>query len=259
MKEEVFTMQTKKHTLTKLIAILGLFLWAGACHGHRPLPAASEEKPTLPPPAAPAVTLTAEPSNIQSGSATTLSWTSQNATDLDLSPTVGKVQAAGSTSVTLQDSTTFTITAKGPGGTETATARVTVMPPPVSTQTKPTVTDQGLTSDRIKDAYFDFDKANIRSDAEQALGVDAGLFKDHPDVKFTLEGYCDERGSEEYNLALGDRRANAAKDFLVNAGVSPDRINTISYGKSKPVCTDQTEECWQKNRRAHVHYGEASQ
>lgn len=252
-------MQTKKHTLTKLIAILGLFLWAGACKPVKPVAQVTPEKAELPPPAAPTVTLTAEPSNIQSGSATTLSWTSQNATDLDLSPTVGKVQAAGSTSVTLQDSTTFTITATGPGGAETATARVTVIPPPVPTQTKATVTEEGLTSDRLKDAYFDFDKANLRSDAEQALGVDAGLFKDHADVKFTLEGYCDERGSEEYNLALGDRRANAAKDFLVNAGVSPDRINTISYGKSKPVCTEQTEECWQKNRRAHFHVGEVSQ
>ena len=172
---------------------------------------------------------------------------------------MGKVQAAGSTSVTLQDSTTFTITAKGPGGTESATARVTVMPPPVSTPVKPVVGEGDWPSDRVKDAYFDFDKANIRSDAEQALGVDAGLFKNHPGIKFTLEGYCDERGSEEYNLALGDRRANAAKDFLVNAGVSPDRINTISYGKSKPVCTDQTGECWQKNRRAHFHVGEVSQ
>ena len=251
-------MQTKKQTRTKLIAILGLFLWAGACKPVKPVAPVTPEKAALPPPAAPTVTLTAEPSNIQSGSATTLNWTSENATDLDLSPTVGKVQAAGSTSVTLQDSTTFTITATGPGGTETATARVTVMPLPVPTPAKPVV-GVDMTSDRVKDAYFDFDKATIRSDAEQALGVDAGLFKDHAGIKFTLEGYCDERGSEEYNLALGDRRANAAKDFLVNAGVSPDRINTISYGKSKPVCTDQTEECWQKNRRAHFHLDEASQ
>ena len=107
----------------------------------------------------------------------------------------------------------------------------------------------------IKDAYFDFNKADIRTDAEQLLTGDASFLKEHPTIKFTLEGHCDERGSEEYNLGLGDLRATAAKKFLANAGVSADRISTISYGKTQPVCTDQTEECWQKNRRAHFHYG----
>ena len=253
-------MQTKKRITTEFVAILGLMLWAGACPRGRQLPAPSADRMPPPPPTpAPTVTLTAEPSNIESGNSTTLIWTSQNATDLDLSPGVGKVQATGSTPVTLRDSTTFTLTATGPGGTETATARVTVTLPPPSLPPTCTMGEGDLPPDRVKDAYFDFDKADIRFDAEQALGVDANLLKEHQSIKFTIEGHCDERGSEEYNLALGDRRATAAKNFLVNAGVSADRINTISYGKSKPGCTDQTEACWQKNRRAHFHFGGESQ
>jgi peptidoglycan-associated lipoprotein len=180
------------------------------------------------------VTLTAEPSSIQSGNSATLSWTSQNATDLDLGPGVGKVQSAGSTSVTLRDSTTFTIIATGPGGTETATARVSVYPPPPP---PPLTTEETPVDFHIKDAYFDLDKANIRPDAEQSLTTDAGFLKEHPSIKFTIEGHCDERGSEEYNLGLGDLRATAAKNYLVNTGVSADRISTISYGKTHPVCT----------------------
>jgi peptidoglycan-associated lipoprotein len=248
-------MPTKKSTLTVLVAILGSLVWAGAC--HPPKPAAPNRiigTPPPPPPAAPTVTLTAEPSSIQSGNSATLSWTSQNATDLDLQPGVGKVPAAGSTSVTPQGSTTFTLTATGPGGTETATARVSVYPPPTAAPT-PVTPEESPVEISTQDAYFDFDKADIRADAERALTGDASLLKDHPSFKFTLEGHCDERGSEEYNLGLGERRATAAKNFLINAGVSADQISTISYGKSQPVCTDQTEECWQKNRRAHFHSG----
>ena len=115
----------------------------------------------------------------------------------------------------------------------------------------------------MKDAYFDYDKATIRADAETALTGDASFLKDHQGIKFTIEGKCDDRGSEEYNLALGDKRATAAKNFLVNAGVTADRISTISYGKSKPVasCDQSTksEDCWQQNRVDHFHYGAESQ
>jgi peptidoglycan-associated lipoprotein len=209
------------------------------------------------------VTLTAEPSTVEKGQSVTLSWTSQNATDLDLEPAVGKVQAQGSSSVTPDDSTTYTLTATGPGGTQSATARVTVTvpPPPPAPPPPPPVkeiSDEDLFGQNVKDAYFDFDKSDIRPDAVQTLTSDGGFFKDHPSIKFTIEGHCDERGSEEYNLGLGDRRATGAKDYLATAGVSADRISTISYGKSRPVCQDQTEECWQQNRRAHFHYGAES-
>jgi peptidoglycan-associated lipoprotein len=113
---------------------------------------------------------------------------------------------------------------------------------------------------RIEDAYFDYDKHTLRPDAVKALQGDSSelrdILKDYPSYKLTIEGHCDERGSAEYNLALGDRRASAAKDFLVQLGVSGDRIKTISYGKERPQCTEANEECWQKNRRAHLSAGQ---
>jgi len=250
-------MRSKKRSLAVLVGILGVLLLAAACH-KKPVPAPPPPPPPPPPPA-PTVTLTAEPNTVEKGQSVTLSWSSQNATDLDLEPGVGKVQAQGSSSVTPQDSTTYTLTATGPGGTQSATARVTVEAPPPPPPPPPPpvkeISEEDLFGQNVKDAYFDYDKSDIRPDGEQALTADSSFFKDHQSVKFTIEGHCDERGSEEYNIGLGDRRATAAKNFLVNAGVSADRISTISYGKSRPVCQEQTEECWQRNRRAHFHYG----
>jgi len=193
---------------------------------------------------------------VEKGHSVTLSWTSENATDLDLGPGVGKVQASGSTNVTPEESTTYLLTAKGPGGTETASARVTVtIPPPPPPPPAPKVSEEDMFSSEIKDAFFDFDKSNIRPDAEKGLTSDADFLKGHTDIVFTIEGHCDERGSEEYNLGLGDRRATAAKTFLGNLGVSADRVFTISYGKDRPSCTEHIEDCWQRNRRAHLKFG----
>jgi len=256
-------MRTKKRSLAVLVGVLGVVLMAGACHKKPPAQPAPPPPPPPPPPA-PTVTLTAEPSTIEKGQSVTLSWTSQNATDLDLQPEVGKVQATGSQSVTPQDSTTYTITATGAGGTNTATARVTVTLPPPPPPPPPVaeLTEDQLFAQNVKDAFFDFDKANIRPDAETALTGDAAFLKEHASIKFTIEGKCDDRGSEEYNLGLGDRRATAAKNFLVNAGVSADNISTISYGKDRPVTTcneaDKSEDCWQQNRVDHFHYGAES-
>jgi peptidoglycan-associated lipoprotein len=258
-------MRTKKRSLAVLVGLLGVVLLAAACHKKTAAPAPPPAPPPPPPPA-PTVTLTAEPSTVNQGQSVTLSWSSQNATDLDLQPGVGKVQASGSTSVTPQDSTTYTLTATGPGGTQSATARVTVTQPPPPPPPQPTTvveTDEVSFSKNMKDAYFDFDKADIRADAQTALQGDADFLKQHTTIKFTIEGKCDDRGSEEYNLALGDKRATAAKNFLVNAGVSADTISTISYGKSKPVdgCDEsaKTEDCWQQNRVDHFHFGPESQ
>jgi peptidoglycan-associated lipoprotein len=117
-----------------------------------------------------------------------------------------------------------------------------------------------MLSSNVADAFFDYDKSDIRDDARAALTKDAdalkAIFADFPDATITIEGHCDERGSAEYNLALGDRRATAAKDFLTQLGVPADKLKTISYGKERPQCTDHTEECWQKNRRAHFSTGQ---
>jgi peptidoglycan-associated lipoprotein len=109
---------------------------------------------------------------------------------------------------------------------------------------------------RLEDAMFDYDKSTIRPDASNALKDDVGVIRDilanYPNQKLLIEGHCDERGSEEYNLALGDRRAKASEEFLSSMGIPNSQLTIISFGKDRPVCTDQSEDCWQKNRRAHV-------
>jgi peptidoglycan-associated lipoprotein len=109
---------------------------------------------------------------------------------------------------------------------------------------------------RIEDAYFDYNQHTLRPDAIQALQADSSELRDiisqYPDYKLTIEGHCDERGSEEYNLALGDARAKEAKDYLVGVGISADQLHVVSYGKDKPACEDHDEACWQKNRRIHI-------
>jgi len=206
--------------------------------------------PPPPPPAAPTVTLSANPSSIASGDSSTLSWTSTNATSVSIAPGVGTVVAEGNTRVTPSDSTTYTITATGPGGTANANTRVTVAaPPPPQPKAGPTPDEIWLKE--VQDAYFDFNKADLRSDAREALSHTANYLRNYPQVKVTIEGHCDERGSTEYNLGLGDRRANATKNYLVSLGISADRINTVSYGKEKPFCMESNEDCWQRNRRGH--------
>lgn len=109
---------------------------------------------------------------------------------------------------------------------------------------------------RLNDALFDYDKSVIRDDASTVLKADVGVIRDilanYPNQKLLIEGNADERGSEEYNLALGDRRARAAQEFLVQMGIPAAQLSLVSYGKERPICTDKTEDCWQRNRRAHV-------
>jgi len=180
-----------------------------------------------------------------------LSWTSTNATSVTIAPEVGTVTAEGSTKVSPAGSATYTITATGPGGTANATARVTVAAPPPPPPPDRTPSLDELFLKEVQDAYFDFNKADIRADARDALGKTANFLRSYPQIKVTIEGHCDERGSTEYNLGLGDRRASAAKQYLVSLGISADRISTVSFGKEKPTCSESTEACWQKNRRGH--------
>jgi peptidoglycan-associated lipoprotein len=211
--------------------------------------------PPPPPPLAaakPTVSIQATPTSINKGDSSTLSWTSTDATTLTISPEVGAVTAQGSTKVSPSDSTTYTITASGPGGSADSSVRVTVAapPPPPPPQEAPDM--NRLFLEEVKDAYFDFNKADIRADAREALAKTADFLRKYPEIKATIEGHCDERGSTEYNLVLGDRRAAAVKSYLVQLGISADRLNTVSYGKEKPFCTESNEECWQKNRVGHL-------
>ena len=109
---------------------------------------------------------------------------------------------------------------------------------------------------RLEDALFDYDRAAIRTDASTILKDDVGVIRDilanYASQKLVIEGHADERGSAEYNLGLGDKRARAAEDFLTMMGIPQVQLTVISYGKDHPICSDQTEACWQKNRRAHI-------
>ncbi len=204
------------------------------------------------PPARPTVTLTANPTTINKGESAALNWSSTNATQLTISPEVGAVAPEGSTKVTPSDSTTYSINATGPGGSADSTIRITVnAPPPVTPPAAPTESMESMFLREMQDAFFDLDKADLRSDARTALAHDAEFLRSYPQIKVVVEGHCDERGSTEYNLALGDRRAAAVKQYLVSLGIGADRLSTVSYGKEKPQCTESNETCWQKNRRGH--------
>jgi peptidoglycan-associated lipoprotein len=233
-----------------LIIALSALLALGAC-GKKAVP---PPPPPPPPPPTPTASIAVTPNSIQAGQSASLTWQTSNATDVSIDG-IGAVQPNGSQSVSPTDSTTYHLTAKGSGGTQEATARLTVTaapaPPPPPT---PSVTEEDLFSQNIKDVYFDYDKGDIRGDQQASIQADAQFLSQHSNVNFTIEGHCDERGSTEYNLALGDQRASAVKNALTAAGVNASRIKTISYGKEKPFCTESNEACWQQNRRGHLVY-----
>ena len=221
-----------------------------ACHKKQPPP---PPQPPAPAPVAakPTVSFSADRASINKGESAKLSWTTTDANNVSISPEVGAVTLQGSTTVTPADSTTYTITASGPGGSADATARVTVnVPAPPPAPVKEATFDE-LFMKEVRDAYFDYDSAEIRADAREALQKTAAFLKGYPNIRVTVEGHCDERGSTEYNLALGDRRANAVKQYLVNLGIPAANLNTVSYGKEKPFCMESSEGCWQQNRRGH--------
>jgi Outer membrane protein and related peptidoglycan-associated (lipo)proteins len=219
--------------------------------------------PAPPPPAAARIqSFTAEPSTIERGQSSTLRWSVENATTVTIEPGIGTVPASGSRQVFPTNTTTYTLRAQGPGGSANATATVTVTtpppPPPKAEAPKKSISER-LASE-VSDVYFDYDRSDIREDARATLARNAdalrSIFQDFPQAVINIEGHCDERGSAEYNLGLGDRRAAATKDFLVQLGVPGDRLRTISYGKERPQCTESNEGCWQRNRRAHFSVNE---
>jgi len=146
------------------------------------------------------------------------------------------------------------LVAKGTGGTQDATARVTVNAAPAPPPETSNATEEELFAQNVKDVYFEYDKYDIRGADQRVIQGDASFLQQHPNIRITVEGHCDERGSTEYNLALGANRADAVKNALIQAGLAGDRVKTISYGKEKPFCSESNESCWQQNRRGHFVY-----
>ena len=238
---------------------ISLVLLAAGCKKKEvepPPPPPPPPPPEKPAPARPTITLSAEPSSIERGKSATLKWTSSNADSASLNQGIGGVPTSGQREVFPTQTTEYRIEVNGEGGTASATATVTVRtPPPPPPPPPPSDTLSDLVGKRVRDAYFDYDDSSIRADAEDALRSNASALKDifgqFPNGRVMIEGHCDERGTNEYNLALGDRRSTAARDFLVNMGVPASKLSTVSYGEERPQCTEENESCWQRNRRAH--------
>ncbi|MBZ5496774.1 MAG: peptidoglycan-associated lipoprotein Pal [Acidobacteriia bacterium] len=242
------------------LLLVGIAVTGTGCGGRKagPTPAGATTPPPAveptPAPPAPTITLTASPAAIVKGQTATLSWRTSNATEVTIDGGIGTVEGSGSRTVSPSASTTYRARATGPGGVADAEVRLTVSAeePGVIVPTERRVSDSELFTERVKDAFFDYDKYDIRDDAREALLQDVQLLKERSNIRITIEGHCDERGSEAYNLALGDKRANAARDFLIAQGISAARIDTISYGEEKPFAPGHDEEAWKQNRRAHL-------
>jgi peptidoglycan-associated lipoprotein len=249
----------RSHTLSisslrklSAIASLSAFLVLAGCHKKVDTPT-TPPPPPPPAPAAPTASITADPKVIDKGTATTLSWETTNATDVTVSA-LGSVPVRNSRVVSPTESTTYTITAKGPGGSVEASARVTVNTPAPTLEKSlpPNLTVEQLFEQDIRDIYFGYDTYDIATAESANVQQDADFLTRYPDIKIIIAGHCDERGSVEYNLALGQSRAESLKDAFVTAGIDAKRIRIISLGKEKPFCTEEDEACYQKNRVDHL-------
>ena len=229
------------------LAAFAAFLFATGCH-HKKAEAPEPPAPPAETTPAPTASITVTPNSITPGQSAALNWTTTNANDVSIDG-IGAVETSGTKTVSPTDTTTYHLVARGDGGSTDATATLTVSqaPPPPAASEALTETEF---EQNVKPIFFDYDAYTVRSDAQTTITQDASFLQSHPTAKILIAGYCDDRGSAEYNLALGQNRANAAKNALVQAGVDASRIRTISYGKEKQFCTQQNESCWQQNRRA---------
>ena len=253
----------QRHIALTLVAA-SLLVFAVGC---------KKKKPVTPPPPTPTTTttqpmgekgpaavissFTAEPSTILRGESSTLKWSVANATEVTIDNGIGRVPATGSRQVSPSGNTTYRMTAKGDGGDaiSAATVAVTTAPPPPPPPKAPPATISERMARDVQDVFFDYDKMEVREDARAMLQRNAegikAILNDFPSAVISLEGHCDERGSAEYNLGLGDRRATSVREFLSQIGVPAERLKTISFGKEKPFCMEASESCYGKNRRVH--------
>ncbi len=231
--------------------LISLFLFVlvsiAGCKKKSPPPPAATAPPAAVP--APTASISASPTNVTAGEPVVLTWNTTNASSASIDG-IGSVPTSGVKTLTPAESTNYHLVATGAGGTADSTVRVTVQAPPPAVAPANTLSDEEMFKRNMQDIFFDYDKFDIRSDAGPTLGTDAAFLKAHPGIRVVIGGYCDERGSAEYNLALGQKRAEAARKALIDDGVDAGRLRVVSYGKEKPFCTEHTETCWQLNRRA---------
>jgi len=233
-----------------LLATVALFAASGCSKKTPPPPAAAmaPEAPTMAPPTA---SITADPLSIDLGQSVVLNWRSANASSVSIDG-IGEVPVNGTQTVSPSSSTNFHLVAKNAGGTTEANVRVTVRVPEVPAAPADTGNTAGSDAEfhaHVQDIFFGYDSYDLSPQSDTSISSAAAYLSAHPSIKILIGGYCDDRGSAEYNITLGENRANAAKTALVAAGVSGDRIRVVSYGKEKQFCTEETESCWQQNRR----------
>jgi peptidoglycan-associated lipoprotein len=239
-------MKKYKKNSALAIAALAAFLITTGCH-HKEASAPEAPAPPAESTPAPTASITVTPDTINPGQSAALNWTTTNATDVSIDG-IGAVETSGTKTVSPTETTTYHLVARGDGGSTDATATLTIgqaQAPNTSTELTAAEFEQN-----VKPVFFDYDSYSMRPDAQSTITQDASFLQSHPNAKILIAGYCDDRGSEEYNLALGQNRANSAKTALTQAGVDASRIRTISYGKEKQFCTQEEESCWQQNRRA---------
>ena len=230
-----------------------VLLSATGCHKNSsalPPPGANAPDTNMP---APTASITADPMAIDLGQSVVLNWRTSNATAVSIDG-IGQVSVNGTQTVSPSNSTNFHLVAKGDGGTTEANVRVTVRVPvvPETSSTGDANGDMGSEAAfkaAVQDLYFDYDSFTLRADAQSSISAAARYLEAHPAIKILVAGYCDDRGSAEYNITLGENRASSAKTALVAAGVAPNRIRVVSYGKERQFCTEENESCWQQNRR----------
>ena len=247
-----------KETLTWKSIVLSAAAFAAiavtGCHKKSTLPPSSAMAPdtTMP---APTASISADPLAIDIGQSVVLNWRTTNATSVSIDG-IGQVPINGTQTVSPANSTNFHLVAKGDGGVTEANVRVTVRVPEVPTAPVGNVNNDGpmgseaIFHQNVQDIFFGYDSYDLSPEAKTSVSMAASYLTSHPAIKILIGGYCDDRGSAEYNITLGENRANSAKTALVEAGVAPGRIRVVSYGKERQFCTDETDACWQQNRRA---------
>jgi len=245
--------EARRHFVVALLVAVALLSFS--CRRSTPPPPPPEPAAAAAPPPAPAptITLTASATSITAGQSTTLEWSSTNASAVTIEPGIGTVATSGSRSVSPTSSVTYQATATGPGGTANAPLRITVNPA-AAAAAPPAAAPAALTIDQLfardmQSILFDYDRAEIRPSEVGKVQTAARFLQENAGIQITVSGHADERGSQEYNIGLGDRRANAVRQALIERGIAATRINTVSFGEERPLCTEANEACWQRNRR----------
>ena len=247
--------------LLKLSTILAIAILSSACHKAVAVPRAAASPVTPATPALPpTIALTADRTSILPGDTVTLRWQSDRATSVTIDNTIGNVELNGSRQVKPQTSTSYVAVARGDGGTASSQGvRISVnvgqpavqpAPPPTRAVPAPTPTLAEQFQTAMQNILFDYDKSTINSSEFPKLQSASEWLLHNPSVRLTVEGNADERGGQEYNIALGDERAAAVKRYLSEHGVTISRIDAVSYGEERPLCSEENEACWRKNRRA---------